>query len=375
MDVFSVFIAIFMIGSVHGTTDVDTAWMKTTIQSHFSQSRNHVSGSKYKEQAKNFILEQFTGYGLETHTHTFSTGISMVKGKNVIGVSKGKYFRTDQDRVVGVAAHYDTARDTPGVDSNGAGVVGMLQAAQHLAKIPRDFTVVFVAFDFLLNEDRACTSLGCGSESFMNEWVNSYWSTPPTTAGVIVMDTIMNFNDSQESQSLPAGFDSLFPNVVSSIASNNNKGDFLAVIGRPFDRDVLNKFIQSYNALGQSEFGVEKIDISSLTESTVTVSDISRYSDLMRSDHRTFWSRGIPSIFITDTANFRGYMKTCFHSSCDDMSRVTDKMIQFAGKTTQAVIDTVNKLAPRSRAGIHRADVSLLGFLGTLLWINAVFTV
>ncbi|XP_046569904.1 uncharacterized protein LOC124278226 [Haliotis rubra] len=251
----------------------------------------------------------------------------------------------------------------------------MLQAAKHLAKFPRDFTVVFVAFDFLLSEDAACASLGCGSESFMNEWVNSYWSTPPTTTGVIVMDTIMNFNDSRESQSLPAGFNVLFPNVASSITSNNNKGDFLAAIGRPSDRDVLDKFIQSYTALGQPEFGVQNIYISGLTESTVSASDIAQYSDLMRSDHRTFWSRGIPSIFLTDTANFRGYMKTCFHNSCDDMSRVTDKMIQFAGKTTQAVIDTVNKLAPSSRAGVHRVDVSLLGVLGTLLWINAAFTV
>ncbi|XP_046345961.2 uncharacterized protein LOC124126542 [Haliotis rufescens] len=305
---------IFIVGSVLGTSDVDTVWMKTTIQDYFSQSRNHGTGSTYKEAAKNFILKEFGDYGLETHTHTFATDVSTVTGNNVIGVSKGKYFKTASDRVVGVTAHYDTAAGTPGVfvlpnwdmsasvNANGAGVVAMLQAAKHLAKFTRDYTVVFVAFDFLEpGEDNACTSLGCGSRSFMNEWVYSFWSTPPTTTGVIVMDNILNFNDIQESQSLPAGYDVLFPTLASSLTSNNNKGDFLTVIGRPFDSGVLNSFIQSYTALGQPEFGMENVYISNITGSSVTPDDITTYWDLMRSDHLSFWNHSVPAIFITDT--------------------------------------------------------------------------
>ncbi|XP_071108917.1 uncharacterized protein [Haliotis cracherodii] len=364
------------IGSVLGTSDVDPIWMKTTIQDYFSQSRDHVTDPTYKEAAKNFILK-FGDYGLETHTHTFATGVSTVTGNNVIGVLKEKYFKTASDRVVGVTAHCDTAAGTQGVNANGAGVVAMLQAARHLAKFTRDYTVVFVAFDFLEpGEDNACTSLGCGSRSFMNEWVYSFWSTPPTTTGVIVMDNILNFNDIQESQSLPAGYDVLFPGLASSLTSNNNKGDFLTVIGRPFDSGVLNSFIQSYTALGQPEFGMENVYISNITGSSVTPDDITTYWDLMKSNHLTFWNHSVPAIFITDTADFRGYMKTCYHQSCDNMSQVTDKRIQFAGKTTQAVIDTVGKLAPASSAGVHRLDVSMLGVLvGILLWINAAFTV
>ncbi|XP_046374963.2 uncharacterized protein LOC124148069 [Haliotis rufescens] len=379
MNALSVYSVMFIIGSVLGTSDVDTVWMKTTIQGYFSQSRNHGTGSTYKEAAKNFILKEFGDYGLETHTHTFAAGVSTVKGNNVIGISKGKLFKTANDRIVGVAAHYDTAMDTPGVNANGAGVVGMLQAAKHLAKFTRDYTVVFVAFDFLepgTDAFPACTSLGCGSSTFITGWVNSYWSTLPTVIGVIVMDNILNFDNSAESQSLPTGFNMLFPSVVSSIASNNNKGDFLTVIGRPFDSAVLNSFIQSYTALGQPEFGMEKVYISTLTGPSVTVGETITYSDLMRSDHRTFWLSGIPCIFLTDTADFRGYMKTCFRQSCDDMSQVTDKRIQFAGKTTQAVIDTVGKLAQASSAGVHRLDVSMLGVLvGIILWINTAFTV
>ncbi|XP_071108906.1 uncharacterized protein [Haliotis cracherodii] len=375
MNALSVYSVMFIIGSVLGTSDVDTVWMKTTIQGYFSQSRNNDTDPTYKKAAKNFILKEFGDYGLETHTHTFATGVSTVKGNNVIGISKGKLFKTANDRIVGVAAHYDTATGTPGVNANGAGVVAMLQAAKHLAKFTRDYTVVFVAFDFL-EPGSACRSLGCGSRAFMTQWVNSYWSTTPTVIGVIVMDNILNFDDSAESQIVPTGFDKLFPSVVSRIASNNNKGDFLTVIGRPFDSGVLNSFIQSYTALGQPEFGMEKVYISTLTGPSVTVDEINTYSELMRSDHSTLWLNGIPSIFLTDTANFRGYMKTCYHKSCDDMSQVTDKRIQFVGKTTQAVIDTVGKLSPASSAGVHRLDVSMLGVLvGILLWINAAFTV
>ena len=37
-----------------------------------------------------------------------------VTGINVIGVLKGRNFNTPRDNVVGIGAHYDTMRNTPG---------------------------------------------------------------------------------------------------------------------------------------------------------------------------------------------------------------------------------------------------------------------
>ncbi|XP_041350727.1 uncharacterized protein LOC121369736 [Gigantopelta aegis] len=185
--------------------------MKTTLRSHFSHPRHHVTNPQYKRQAMQFIRDQFREYGLETHVDVFPTRLPTVNGVNVIGILKGTNFNTPNDVIVGVAAHYDTMRNTPGVDDNGAAVVAMLQAAKQVASRPhRKSTVMFVAFDFEEWEqvtqvsNVACANLSCGSEHFVHTWVPNFWSSTPKVAGVMVMDTIMNFDEIKQSQKFPA---------------------------------------------------------------------------------------------------------------------------------------------------------------------------
>ena len=62
--------------------------------------------------------------------------------------------------------------------------------------------------------------------------------------------------------------------------------------------------------------------------------------DFFRSDHYRFWNAepSLPAAFITDSAEFRGYMKQCYHQSCDDMSQVTPDMLTFLARTTDSVV-------------------------------------
>ncbi|XP_046563348.1 uncharacterized protein LOC124272237 isoform X2 [Haliotis rubra] len=338
-----------VMGLVTSNADVDTAWMNSTLQNHFSKPRHHVTNPTYKAAARDFIMNEFRSYGLDVYNQTFNTNLVTVKGVNLIGISKGKDFNTSKDQIVGVAAHYDTMNNTPGVDDNGAAVVAMLQTAKHMAKSRRDFTVIFVAFDFEewknLTEE-ACTYLSCGSRKFVSDWIPSFWATVPVLKGFIVMDTIANIQEKTDTQELPAGLEKFAPGVNNSVNSDGKRGDFLAAIGRPYDSDVLDAFVTSYAALGKNEFELEKINISVLTDKTLTQQQFLIFNDLIRSDHYSFWKNGMRAIFLTDTANFRGYMKNCYHNSCDTLSQFTPKMFQFLGKTTQALIDTVNKLAP-----------------------------
>ncbi|XP_041350639.1 uncharacterized protein LOC121369659 isoform X2 [Gigantopelta aegis] len=146
------FLFAVVIFAAHG--EIDKKWMKDALQSHFSQPRHHATYPKYKMRAMRFIRDEFREYGLETHLDTFNTRLQTVSGINVIGVLKGKHFNTDDDVIVGVAAHYDTMRDTSGVDDNGAAVVAMLQAAKKVAsEPPRNNTVIFAAFDLEEWED------------------------------------------------------------------------------------------------------------------------------------------------------------------------------------------------------------------------------
>ena len=62
--------------------------------------------------------------------------------------------------------------------------------------------------------------------------------------------------------------------------------------------------------------------------------------DFFRSDHYNFWNAdpSLPAVFITDTANFRGYMRQCYHQSCDDINHVTSDMITFLARTTDSIV-------------------------------------
>ena len=69
-------------------------------------------------------------------------------------------------------------------------------------------------------------------------------------------------------------------------------------------------------------------------------------SDFFRSDHYSFWDAepSLPAIFITDTADFRGYMKQCYHQSCDDMSQLTPDMLTFLARTTDSVVKVASNM-------------------------------
>lgn len=51
--------------------------------------------------------------------------------------------------------------------------------------------------------------------------------------------------------------------------------------------------------------------------------------NFLRSDHVSFWN-SLPSmsaIFLSDTADHRSYMVSCYHEDCDNINRVTSEML------------------------------------------------
>ncbi|XP_067649283.1 uncharacterized protein YfbL-like isoform X2 [Haliotis asinina] len=326
----------------------DAAFVRTALQDYFAEARHHVTNPDYKLKCKKCISTEFRNYGLETHEHSF-TGENEVAAVNVIGILKGAMFNTRDDRVFGIAAHYDTVRNTAGVDDNGSSMVALLSAAKALSTRQRNYTLLFVAFDleeWEYNADKACSVIGCGSEAFIRDWIPTYWATTPDIAGFVVMDTIMNFNETEESQTLPGSLELLFPKASQSIKSDDRQGDFLACIARAYDASLARVFQEAFNQSGDAKYELEVLVIKGLTGQTLTSMEANIYTDAVRSDHGQFWKKGIKAIFLTDTANFRGYMRACYHQQCDDMSRVTDNMILSVVKTARALIATGNKMAP-----------------------------
>ncbi|XP_073232071.1 uncharacterized protein [Porites lutea] len=79
--------------------------------------------------------------------------------------------------------------------------------------------------------------------------------------------------------------------------------------------------------------------------------------DFFRSDHYRFWDAdpSLPTVFLTDTADFRGYMKQCYHQSCDDINHVTPDMITFLARTTESLVGVASNIT-NEKCEMKQAD-------------------
>ncbi|XP_045184001.2 uncharacterized protein LOC123542287 [Mercenaria mercenaria] len=336
-------------------TCADISYLNNTIRNYFADTRHHEPQFKdYKAMSKEFIFSEFKKFGLDTEYHYFNdSSFGDTIFTNVIGVLKGANFGKDSDKVVGLLAHYDTVSTTKGVDDNGAGVAAILEVARqlHQQKSKREHTVIFISPDleeYLLK----------GSYNFIKDWLptwsNKHYGAPyallNTTQGCIVLDTMMEYNNSDNSQLIPqeavAAFQQYFPGTMQSVASDGFEGDFLTLIYRKTpDSALAENFKQSWEAQGRQEFEIESFALP-VEEGLPSGIKLKLFGHFLRSDHTNFWRANIPAIFITDSADFRGDMIHCYHNHCDNIEvMLTDDNLRFLAKTADSLARTVNDLA------------------------------
>ena len=127
-------------------------------------------------------------------------------------------------------------------------------------KCARSFSILFVAFDFeewenctntMLNPKCACGEIDCGSRAFvanLTRFYNGSLNSNGKLQGAIIMDTVMNYNDTPNSQILPPDTEKLLPEVYGQIKADKFRGNFLSVVGRRVDDAALmNSFWFHYN--------------------------------------------------------------------------------------------------------------------------------
>ena len=80
---------------------------------------------------------------------------------------------------------------------------------------------------------------------------------------------------------------------------------------------------------------------------TVKPSQAPQFEHFYRSDHYSFWDSDVPysAVMLTDTAEFRGYMRRCYHQVCDNLGPVKDGDLEFLRRTINAVIQTTLELS------------------------------
>lgn len=203
----------------------------------------------------------------------------------------------DQNGILVVGAHYDTALFTPGADDNASGVAALLELARLAAAEAPARTIRFVAF--CLEEPPAYMTRNMGSYAC----AASLRAAGTRVAGMISLEMLGYYSEQEGSQYYPSSVFRLF---------YPNRGDFIAFVGNLSSRSFMMRVKQAFAA-------ASSVPVQSL-------SGVSIIPGVDFSDHRNFWKFGFPAFMITDTAFYRN---PNYHSPGDtpdtlDYDKMTD---------------------------------------------------
>lgn len=101
----------------------------------------------------------------------------------------------------------------------------------------------------------SCPAGLCGSSYFVQNLTEFLNSTGSSFQGAIILDTVFNYDDTPNSQNLPAGFCFGFPQQYEEVSQNQFRGDFLVVIARAQDdAQLVSGINNSFKNDGKSKF-------------------------------------------------------------------------------------------------------------------------
>jgi hypothetical protein len=204
-------------------------------------------------------------------------------GHNIIGKKAGL---EDEAKIWIFDGHFDTVEDSPGADDNCSAVVGMLECLEVLKDIPCKNSIQFMGFDF---EEQGLV----GSRRYVDNEIAPY----EDILGVFNFEMIGYYSNEPGSQSLPFGFDILFPEAAQAVADNDFRGDFITNVGSEASTDLMN-FFENAASSYVPDLRVVSVEVPG----TGSIAP-----DLRRSDHAPFWDEGYPALMLTNTANFRNF--------------------------------------------------------------------
>ncbi len=242
--------------------------------------RHRNTGEANLIATQELIKERFSQYGFSIIDEKFLH--NLYEGTNLIGTQEGC---GKDENVWLIGGHYDTVDDSPGADDNGSAIVGMLEAARVLSQFQFEKRIAFVAWD--LEEEGLL-----GSSDFVARNKDSFGKFE----GYLNFEMIGYYSDKINSQTLPVGFDQLFPSQEQAIADDGYRGNFITNVGNT----------QNSLALMMAYEGAANSYVPDLKVISVAAPGVGAVvPDLQRSDHTPFWQADIPALMLTDGANFR----------------------------------------------------------------------
>lgn len=282
--------------------------------------RHHSVAPQGLNQVRDTLLNAFAQYGLQVEQQ--NTTYQGATYPNVIG-RQGGWVHEDTTYIVD--AHYDGVTQGPGADDNATGVAATLEIARILSQIPTRKSLRYIGFCF---EEQGLV----GSNEYVNKGGIKSWEK---VRGVLNMEMIGYHSSDINSQTIPPGFDILFPAATAEIESQLNRGNFLIVVGNTASEPLISTYLQA------AETYVPQLRTISLA----VPGNGQIAPDLRRSDHSRFWDAGYPALMLTDGAETRNKN---YHTAKD----VVDSLFMpFYAMNVQATLATAITLADPMHAG------------------------
>ncbi len=289
--------------------NVDEARMLSDLQFLTQSFRHRSANPEHLEACRQMILQRLESLGYEVRTQSFD--YQGYEGKNFLARKPG-YF--SPNNVLVVDGHYDGVSVTPGADDNATAVAAVLEIARVLAPFSFKKTLEFAAFDL---EEVALN----GSGAYVRE------GTLPgdVVEGALNMEMIGYYSDEPNSQQVPAGFDLLFPEATQQVNADERRGNFITNVGNPQSRALQDSFTNAA-ARYVPELRVVNLNVAPQFYAVA--------SDLLRSDHASFWLNQKPALMLTDGSNFRN---PHYHLASDTIGTLN---LTFMKRVTQATLAT-----------------------------------
>ncbi len=292
--------------------------------------RNPVSeaGKQQLNQTRKLINNVFNKAGFQTQLQSFIFGD--YQGQNVIGRKSGTL---PNPFTYVVAACFDTYDSSPGANSNGSGLVGMLEIADILSNYQLKNNVIAAGFDYSIEEYVGCNNFLFHGGLRPHERLD----------GAFDLDKIGRYDDK------PNSYPKDFPISETNRAymeKNEYRGNFVRVVTDKRSRVLADRFKTCASNY-----------VPGLTVLVEAFDGYGEFADgqnffFQQSDHIPFWYRKQKAIWINDGKSGDRDDDT----SGDVESKINYKYLK---KIVQTTLATVAEMAGIEQVGVYEAVVNL----------------
>ncbi|KAI0222528.1 hypothetical protein LSAT2_026231 [Lamellibrachia satsuma] len=330
---------------------VNTELMVKSLRDVFHLPRGPRNAGN-KEIVRRFIGEYFRNMSSISsealvHEQSFHVpdGESFSDGVNIIYVLPGAQWGSSSDKLLVVVANYDTANsETPGVDDNGSGMAALLETARVLTSVAEsctfDTTIIFAAID-LQRKNIGITSFA--TDYLIADVLRKFAIPPDHFRGVLLLKTLMNFNQTKKSQTIPEVLSMVDPEIVHAIKDGDNRGNFLAAMS--LSHLIIRELAESYDdhwtrVTGQLATSLKPLLYTFELPTSFEV-EVFTHGGMLALWHSlsNYTSESFNVVALTDTANLRGYMRKCDLRPCDNLTMaLTPNNIEFLRITTTTLV-------------------------------------